>query len=139
MNVLNFPFLQNAFNTARACLAAKSSEWAGHIVTKLQLSLPYLENPRRAGVAVFAVNFGILELAARLSQLSVLFLPMRTATQRHIHLLFKVIVMTGLTVMGNSAFIKVTKIGLSPFVVTTIVVATFMIKYNIESYLENES
>lgn len=136
MNNLNIASFQNAFNSIKNTAISKISEWRGYIVVKLQSGIPYLQEPRLASSAVLLVNFLILELAIRISQFVGFCLPQKTVTEKNIKTAFEFTLAGALILGANVAFIKTTKISLNPFVVTAIVILTFIIKINLQRYIE---
>jgi hypothetical protein len=136
MNIVTFPSMQTTFQQITTFILEKKGEWLGHIVTKVKVGLTYLEDPRLASIALFFVNFGILELASRVSRLVGLCLSKQTTAQKDIKFAFELTLTSALVILGNMAFIKVANISLNPYVVVPIVVVTFMIKQSLENYLE---
>lgn len=137
MKVLNSISLPEVFHKVTSYITAKSSEWAGYAVTKIKSALPYLEDPRIAGTAIFVVNFGILELAFRISQVvGLLCFSKETVSQKNIKSVFEMTLAGGLVVAGNVAFARATNISLHPLVISALVVASFITKYLLETCLE---
>lgn len=129
---------RDVFNSVETYLVSKSSEWAGRVITALKSGLTYLEDPRMASLTVFMTNFAILELAVRISRLIGSCYRSSSEMGRRIKLAFEITVASGLTIVGNVALIKATGIALHPGVIAALIGATFMIKYNLENYLEHD-
>jgi hypothetical protein len=137
MNIVTFPSIQTTFYNLTSFIIERKSEWFGYVVTKVRSGLTYLEDPRLASVAIFLANFPILELAHRICQLLVgMCLSNESSEKKTVSLVVEFTLGSALVIAGNMAFIKLTNISLSPYVIAPIVVATFMIKSSLENYLE---
>lgn len=128
--------LQDTASNVKAYLVSKAGEWSGRIVTKIKSSMIYLEDPRVASATIFLVNFGILELAIRVSQVLTLCLPRRTVVQKKIKSGFEMILAGGLTIGGNITLIRMTGISIHPFSVVAIVAVVCIARHNLKNYLE---
>lgn len=137
MNNINFASFQNNFNSTKNNFITKIGEWKGYLVVKIQSKLSYLEDPRIASTTIFMANFFILELAMRISQLIGLCLPEETAIQKNSKTAFEFILTGVLTLGANIALIKATKISLNPIAIGAIVVVAFIIKTNLQNYVNS--
>ncbi len=137
MDIVVTPYtLQDVFNNVKSYLSLKNNEWTGRVVTVLKSALVYLEDPRVAISATCIVNFAILEIAIRIGRLVSCCCSGKTQTERQIKSAIEVTLAAGLTLIGNIAWVKATGIALHPCLVATLIGLSFIIKYNLENYLE---
>lgn len=128
---------ENPLQNVKNMFVAISSEWLSYIVTKMKGGAIYLQEPRIASAFIFLVNFSVLELSYRIAQITSWIFPKETETQALVKKVFQAVVITGLTFAANITLIRATGITLNRLVVVAIVVMSFMVKYNIHTYLEN--
>lgn len=120
--------LKDAVGPVSAYISLKATEWYGRLVIHLKSAAGCLVDRRLASIAVIAMNFAILELAFRISTFARFFLPEMDS----IRMVCLLPLAAALVFAGNVALIKVTNMTLHPLVVTSLVVATFIIKLKLE-------
>ncbi len=129
MNWIALLNLENRFSSILPSLNSVASEWCGRAVAKLDLAISYLQDRRLASAAIIVANFVILEIAFRISVFAGFFLPKKESIRKVC--LFALV--GALTLAGNMAFVKATKIKLDPLVVTALAMGTFFVKLKLEN------
>lgn len=109
-------------------------QWEGHFVTHLKIAIDHLQDPRYASMAVFGVNFGIVEIAFRLSVVFSSIIPTDTETKKNIQRAFQIVLASAFIVGLNYAFVKGTNIKLHPLVVATIAVCSLFARFELAAY-----
>lgn len=132
MNPLISITLKEAYDKIVVYLTSKTTLWYGHTVAFLKSTVTSLKDPWVASIALFTLNFGILEIAFRIRNLVGLLFPDRTLMQKRIKTACLLPLTGGIIYAANTAFIKATKIALHPLVVTLIVAASFFVKKQLE-------
>lgn len=127
--------LKNVFTQAKGFVIAKTSEWGGRIVAYIKTGATYLNDPRYASCAVFLINFGIFEIALRLSKIVELILPNETNTEDNIQFVARVIVGSGLVIAGNIFFVKGFGITLHPLVITALAIASLIVRHELHAQI----
>lgn len=127
--------LKNAFTQVKGFVVDKTSEWGGRIVAYLKNGATYLEDPRYASGAVFAINFGIFEVALRLSKVVELLLPNETSTEDNVQFVSRIIVGSCLVIAGNMCFAKWLGITLHPLVITAIAIASLIVRHELHGHI----
>ena len=139
MSLLVIDSLKNAYTQIRGVIAEKTDQAKGHAVAYLKIGATYLQDPRYASVAVFGVNFGIFEIAWRISKLVELVLPDQTKAQANIQFACRLIVGTSLVIVGNMSFVKAFDIKLHPLVISALAIASLIVRHELASYTKTTS
>lgn len=129
-------FSNEVFNLATDLITTKSIQWKQRAIKLVQGGLVYLKDSRVAGMAIFALNFAIIEIAMRVGRLLSWLLPDHTLVQRNLKFVCLSTLVTGIIVISNIGLVYSTAIPLSPLVVTTLVITSFIAKIQLEILLQ---
>lgn len=138
MNTFVFPSIETSFNQMRDVFISIGSQWLDRVVEKIDASKIHLQDPRLASAFIFVTNFGIIELAYRVAQVVGLCFSENSSIERNIKYIAQGVVLLSVISMGNLALLQITDIALNRLMVTAIVAVASMVKFNLESYLEDE-
>lgn len=137
MNTFVFPSIKTSLNQISDGFLSTTTLWLGHAVAKIDASKVHLQDPRLASVFIFLSNFGIIELSYRIAQVAGLCFSEDSDFERGVKYIAQGVVLLGFMSISNLAVLKTTDIALNRLMIVGIVAVTSMVKFNLESYLED--
>lgn len=126
------------FQTQKALIALKVSEWSGRVWSQLNLALEHLKDPQIASASVYAINFLIIELAERITKL-VKFLFLKNLIQHQkVETVYSLAMRVGIILAGNIALMKMITLPIQPLVISALAMASWITRWLLTSFLNEK-